>query len=191
MDAMVFSRLLTSTLPWMMGRFNGKSSMSSSNGNSFIQRLKRYSLLGWFRFLRMKLSGKVVMVNGGCNLCGRCCRRLSLEAGGRWLRSEEEFKRLVKLFPDYDRFVVAGRDNQGFLLFTCSWYDDVTGVCRDHEKRLEICRNYPDVDLYFTGGEIHEGCGYRFSEVVPFKEILNQEMETQHDNRRNKKNTGD
>jgi len=165
--------------------------MDNTNGNSFIERLKRYSISGWFRFLRMKFAGRMVAVSGSCNLCGRCCRRVSLEAGGRWLRSEAEFKRLVKNYQEYERFTMIGRDGQGFLLFTCSWYDEETGVCRDHDHRLEICRNYPDIDLYFTGGEIHNGCGYRFSEVVPFEKFLNRELEAQHGNSRKKKSTGD
>lgn len=175
----------------MVGLFNGKSSMDNSNGNSFTALLKRYSILGWFRVVRLKLTGKRVVVTGSCNLCGRCCRRVSLEAGGRWLRSEAEFRRLVKIYPEYWRFTVTGRDSQGFLLFTCSWYDEASGVCRDHDHRLEICRGYPDIDLYFTGGEIHDGCGYRFSEVVPFEKILNQELEAQHGSCRKKKSTGD
>lgn len=191
MDAIGFSRILHSTLPWMVGRFNGKSSMNNTNGNSFIARLKRYSLSGWYRFVRMKLAGKRVVVTGRCNMCGRCCQRVSLEAGGRWLRNDAEFRRLVKIYPEYVRFTITGRDGQGFLLFTCSWYDEASGVCRDHEHRLEICRNYPDTDLYFTGGEIHDGCGYRFREVVPFEKILNQELEAQHGSSRKKKSTAD
>ncbi|SHO50189.1 hypothetical protein SAMN02745220_03301 [Desulfopila aestuarii DSM 18488] len=175
----------------MVRRFNGKSSMDNTNGNSFIARLKRYSILGWFRAIRLKCSGKKVVVTGSCNLCGRCCRRVSLEAGGRWLRSEAEFNRLLTIYPEYRRFSLTGRDSQGFLLFTCSWYDEPSGVCRDHENRLEICRSYPDIDLYFTGGEIHGGCGYQFSEVVPFEKILKRELDTQHGSRRKKKSTGD
>ena len=136
-------------------------------------------------------SGKKVVVTGSCNLCGRCCRRVSLEAGGRWLRSEAEFNRLLTIYPEYRRFSLTGRDSQGFLLFTCSWYDEPSGVCRDHDNRLEICRSYPDIDLYFTGGEIHGGCGYQFSEVVPFEKILNRELDAQHGSRRKKKSTGD
>lgn len=175
----------------MQGRFNGKSSMDAKNRNSSTARLRRYSLLGWIRYFRLKLTGKGVMVDGSCMMCGRCCRRVSLEAGGKWLRDEAEFRRLVTLHPDYERFSVTGKDAQGFLLFTCSWYLTESGVCRDHENRLDICRCYPDTDLYFTGGEVHGGCGYRFLEIVPFEKYLYAEVEAQHGRDGKKKDTGD
>jgi Fe-S-cluster containining protein len=175
----------------MIGRFNGKTSMDRTNGNSFAARLRRYTIHGWLRHIRLRLFGKRVVVAGSCNLCGRCCRRISLEAGGRWLRSEKEFLRLVSRYPEYSRFSLIGKDAQGFLLFTCDWYDEESRICRDHDERLEICRNYPDIDLYFTGGAIHEGCGYRFSEVVPFAKILNQELQARHGPNKAQKSAGD
>lgn len=146
--------------------------------SSFI-RFKRYSLLGLFRFCRAKVRGKEVVRRGRCLLCGRCCQRISLEAGGRWLRREADFQRVVRRNPEYGRFVPVGRDSQGFLLFSCSWYLAEGGICAGYDNRLPICRNFPDIDLYFTGGELPSGCGYVFTEIVPFSSILKNELEAE------------
>lgn len=159
------------TLPLQWKIWMDKKSLYSS-----LARLKRYSLLGWFRWFRLKMQGKAVVIEGSCLMCGRCCRRVSLEAGGRWLRNEADFRRVLKRNPEYGRFKPVDRDSQGFLLFSCSWYQPEGGICSDHENRLPVCRNFPDKDLYFTGGEVSEGCGYRFREVVPFASILHTEM---------------
>ena len=138
-------------------------------------RLKSYSLQGWIRYLRLIFQGKKVVVVGSCIMCGKCCHRISLEAGGRWLRDEKDFFRVVDRAPAYDRFKIVGKDEQGFLLFTCSWFTKA-GLCRDHEQRLDICTDYPNVNLYFTGGRLIEGCGYAFKEVVPFEKVLEKQL---------------
>lgn len=99
------------------------------------------------------------------------------------MRKEADFWRVVKRYPEYERFTQVGRDSQGFLLFTCSWYHPEHGICADHGNRLALCRNFPDIDLYFTGGEVPDGCGYSFKEVVPFASILKKELET-HDGKK-------
>lgn len=147
---------------------------------SSFTRFKRYSILGLFRCLLLKMRGKEVVRKGNCLLCGRCCRRIALEAGGRWLRKEAEFQRVVTTNPEYSRFVPVGRDGQGFLLFSCSCYMAAAGVCADYDNRLPICRNFPDIELYFTGGEMVSGCGYSFEEIVPFSAILREELETEY-----------
>lgn len=116
-------------------------------------------------------------------MCGRCCQRISLEAGGRWLRSKQQFDQVLAENPDYGRFVPVGFDSQGFLLFSCSWYDRQTGICRDHRNRLPVCRNYPEIELYYTGGEMHAGCGYRFRRVVSFAAVLEEERRRGQDDR--------
>lgn len=156
-----------------------KSWMSKNNLYSSFTQFKRYSILGLFRFLCLKIRGKEVVRRGGCLLCGRCCQRIALEAGGRWLRRRADFQRVVKKNPEYRRFVPVGRDGQGFLLFSCSWYKEAAGICADYENRLPICRNFPDIELYFTGGDMVSGCGYSFTEVVPFSSILREELETE------------
>lgn len=141
-----------------------------------ISRFGNFTFQGWIRYLRLKVSGKTVRIAGECSMCGRCCQRISLEANGRWIRKESEFNKVVHRYPEYERFSVVERDRQGFLLFTCSWYLP-EGICRDHDNRLPICREFPHPTLYFSCGSVPEGCGYRFKIVTPFSTILQKEID--------------
>lgn len=158
----------------MKTTIKNKDDKNKKNLYKVISHLKHYSLFGIIRYIYLKLFGKEVVVQGKCRMCGSCCQRISLEAGGRWLRKESEFRRLLKNNSQFARFSIVGKDAQGFLLFTCSWYEK-EGVCRDHENRLAICRDYPTTQLYFTGGRLSKGCGYRISAVTPFETILKRE----------------
>lgn len=141
-----------------------------------MRRLQGFSLVGLFHFIVMKLRGRSILVEGSCRGCGSCCRRLSLEGRDGWLRSKSAFRKVVAHFPEYHRFEISGRDSQGFLLFTCRWLTD-DGCCIDHEKRLPLCRNFPESSLLFCGGTLPPGCGYRFNSVIPFEKILARELQ--------------
>lgn len=141
----------------------------------FLEKLRNVSLLGFLRYLRLRLFGKTILVTGTCNGCGTCCKSISLESGGGWIRSEKKFERIVEDFPQYSRFEIIDRDNQGFLLFNCSWVTP-EGICRDYENRLPLCKAFPETSLVFSGGKLPQNCGYKFSEVVPFEKILSREM---------------
>jgi hypothetical protein len=142
----------------------------------FFKKNKTFSLLGFLRFLRLQLTGKTVLVTGHCADCGKCCRSISLEYGEGWLRDEEMFVAVTVDYPEYERFEITGKNSQGFLLFRCTWLT-AEGLCRDHEKRLPLCRNFPEKSLFFCGGSLPPGCGYSLSEVVPFEKELKKAME--------------
>ncbi len=89
------------------------------------------------------------------------------------MRSKKEFADMVKDFPEYERFVVSGKDNQGFLQFSCTWLTE-NGVCRHHKNRLVLCREFPDKSLHFCGGALPKGCGYLICEVRPFRKYLDE-----------------
>lgn len=114
-----------------------------------------------------------VVILGSCRQCGACCRRISLQTTKGWIRSREEFARLLRKHPDYSRFRISGRDEQGYLLFTCSWLQE-DGSCADHDNRLPICRGYPDPRLPMEGGELLPGCGYYILRGKPFSRYLDQ-----------------
>ncbi len=78
---------------------------------------------------------------------------------------------MVNDFPEYERFVVSGKDSQGFLQFSCTWLTE-KGGCQNHDNRLPLCRKFPDKSLHFCGGMLPDGCGYSISEVKPFKKYL-------------------
>jgi uncharacterized protein len=135
------------------------------------QLLSTYSFFGLIRYLRMRFMGKELLVTGSCRCCGNCCRKINLEGGRGWLRSQKDFIEVLSDYPEYERFSITGKDDQGFLLFSCSWLTD-TGLCRDHENRLSLCTNFPDKALHFCGGNLLPGCGFVINEVRPFSEYL-------------------
>lgn len=142
---------------------------------SALAYLNNCSLAGLFKLASLKLRGKTVVLSGSCRGCGTCCRKINLEVSGGWVRSAEAFSQVLRDYPEFGRFEIVGRDPQGFLQFSCTWCT-VEGVCRDYENRLAICRNFPDTSLVFCGGSLPQGCGYRFSEGVPFARVLDREI---------------
>ncbi len=91
------------------------------------------------------------------------------------MRSSEAFEKIVKVYPEYARFEIIGKDDQGFLFFSCNWCT-AEGTCMDYENRLPLCEKFPVSSLVFAGGKLPANCGYRFTEVVPFEKILRQEI---------------
>lgn len=132
-------------------------------GREFLSALRRR--------LRDILPGRTIMVYGSCRQCGRCCRGMSLVFEGARVKSARQFKKLVKRKPDYGRFFIDGRDARGFPEFSCSWLTP-EGACRDHENRLDICSGFPTKTMYYLGGEIPPGCGYRFVSKGKFEAAL-------------------
>lgn len=133
------------------------------------------SVTGMFFHFWLKIRGKTLLLTGCCNGCGNCCKRLSLEGNDGWLRSEEKFYNIVREFPEYQRFSIIGKDGQGFLLFSCSWCSP-EGLCSDYDRRLPMCRNFPEKSLLFSGGSLPEGCGYNYTTVKPFGKVLAEQL---------------
>lgn len=141
-------------------------------------KVRCYSFPGILHSIFLHLRGKSILVTGNCRQCGSCCRSISLEGRCGWLRSEKAFREIVEDYPEYGRFVLIGRDNDGFLLFSCSWLNG-EGGCRDYESRLPLCRKFPERSLVFAGGRLPPNCSYGFAEVVPFKKILDAAIRRQ------------
>jgi len=139
------------------------------------QLLSTYSPMGLIRHLRMVLMGKELLITGSCHCCGNCCKKINLEGLGGWLRSENDFYAVLHEYPEYERFQIIGKDEQGFIQFSCTWLTD-EGICRDHTNRLSLCMNFPDKSLHFCGGKLPSGCGYSINEVRPFDRYLEDEV---------------
>ncbi len=139
------------------------------------QLLCTYSPMGLIRYLRMRVMGKELLITGSCHCCGNCCKKINLEGVRGWLRSEKEFFEVLHDYPEYERFQITGKDEQGFLQFSCTWLTD-QGLCSDHTKRLALCMNFPDKSLHFCGGKLPPGCGYSIDEVRPFDRYLEDEV---------------
>ena len=144
------------------------------------QLLLTYSPLGLIRYLRMLVMGKELLITGSCHCCGNCCKKINLEGVRGWLRSEKEFFEVLQDYPEYERFKITGKDDQGFIQFSCTWLTD-EGLCRDHTKRLALCMNFPDKSLHFCGGKLPSGCGYSIVEVRPFDKYLEDEVKEKQD----------
>ena len=140
-----------------------------------LQLLRTYSPMGLIRYLRMLMMGKELLITGSCHCCGNCCKKINLEGVNGWLRSEKDFYVVLHEYPEYERFQITGKDEQGFIQFSCTWLTD-EGLCRDHTKRLALCKNFPDKSLHFCGGKLPSGCGYSINEVRPFDRYLKDEI---------------
>jgi len=130
-----------------------------------------YTLTGCCRRLKLKFVDKTVIIRGACRRCGRCCRKLCLDINGRWVSSANRFRKLVRDNPDYGRFHITGRNPFGCLEFVCDRLQP-DGSCGDHDHRPDICRKYPERELYFTGGVLPPWCGYYFEEVPDFEKLI-------------------
>jgi uncharacterized cysteine cluster protein YcgN (CxxCxxCC family) len=137
----------------------------------FFREIGNFSVSGFWHYLLLRLRGKTILVAGACRGCGTCCRRISLEGPDGWLRSESTYYTLLRRNPEYQRFALIGKDEQGFLLFSCTWLNE-HGACRDHDNRLRLCRRFPESSLLFAGGRLPPGCGYRFVATEPFAKVL-------------------
>ena len=131
--------------------------------------------MGLIRYFRMLLMGKELLITGSCHCCGNCCKKINLEGVRGWLRSENDFFEVLREYPEYERFQITGKDDQGFIQFSCTCLT-AEGLCRDHTKRLALCMNFPDKSLHFCGGKLPPGCGYSIVEVRPFDKYLEDEM---------------
>ncbi|MGB3211935.1 MAG: hypothetical protein WBB19_14625 [Desulforhopalus sp.] len=161
----------------MAKRFNGKAVKTWRRGClQFIREIRSFSLAGIFKFLLLKLRGKAILVVGSCRSCGTCCGNICLEGSDGWIRTEQTFYEIVKKHPEYQRFEVIGKDQYGFVLFSCNWRTP-QGSCLDYENRLPLCSKFPESSLVFAGGRLPDKCGYSFAEVVPFEKIFRKELE--------------
>lgn len=87
------------------------------------------------------------------------------------MQTEEEFEKLRLLHPFYTYLKVTGKDEIG-LIFECTNIDEETKLCKIHKKRPGICRRYPQEAIFMMGGELAENCGYKFTPIESFDEVL-------------------
>ncbi|GAB7024628.1 hypothetical protein [Salidesulfovibrio brasiliensis] len=123
-------------------------------------------LLSWkgiFRRLRADILRRGVRVEGSCRLCGRCCHKIILMDEGHWVKHERDFRRMCEENPQYERFVISGESDEGFLLFDCRMLG-VDNLCSEHDSRMELCKRFPTETVYYSGGDLLPGCGYRYVE---------------------------
>jgi hypothetical protein len=131
-------------------------------------------LKGFFSFLILKIKGQEPIRTGQCNQCGQCCRAFRVKSEGRWIQTKKDFESLIKKKPEYSRLIPLDTSD-GYLEFTCSWLTN-EGICKDHENRLSICKEYPATSRFYTGNQLPDHCGYSIEAAVPFEKILKKKM---------------
>lgn len=127
------------------------------------------------KFFITRVLGKSYYIHGKCSQCGRCCNSIQLKKNKRWIRCEQEFIALVREEPEFGRFWVSGKTDNGYLEFCCSWFDSRKKECIDYQNRLEICRKYPTSALAFNNTEILNDCGYSLKYGKTFSCFLESE----------------
>src|SRR5574344_676807 len=106
-------------------------------------------------------------IKGACKKCGKCCRYMySFDT-----YTEQEFKFMQALFPSYKRFYIRGKDEEGNFIFACKYVSD-EGLCTVYDKRLPMCKKYPQRFIKFPA-KLHVGCGY-YVEKKTFQDYLNK-----------------
>lgn len=143
---------------------------------NILFRMRGFTLIGLLRFIVMKFRKRQMLVTGVCNCCGACCRKLSLDDGGGWIRSEKQFTSILGEHPEYSCFEITGRDTSGILLFRCTHITE-EGICGAYDKRFHFCKDFPDKNLIFCGGGLPPECGYQLRTVVPFSKILQSTLD--------------
>jgi len=110
---------------------------------------------------------------GKCNRCGRCCENIYVRHIKDVIKTEEEFEKIksVDNYSFYKHITITGKDEFG-LKFTCNRFDKEKRICKAHNKRPSICRNYPNEEIFSFGAQLLDECGYKFEPIISFKEIL-------------------
>ncbi len=123
------------------------------------------------KFFNKNILRKKYYRTGNCKRCGACCKRIYVRHQKDTIKSEKEFKILQYLHPFYSYLKVEGQDEIG-LVFSCSNFDEENHICTIHKSRPGICRRYPDELIFSMGACLSEGCGYSFTPIDKFKDVL-------------------
>ena len=145
---------------------------SKSNYNlemKIQKRIKRF-----LTFILLKIKGQEPVRTGQCNQCGQCCQSFRVKSDGKWIKTRSQFQRLIQQKPDYSLLICKG-EIDGDLYFTCSWLT-TDGICKDHQNRLQICKEYPSTTRFYTGNKMPDYCGFSIEAVVPFEKILEKQI---------------
>lgn len=123
------------------------------------------------KFIHKYILRKQYYRTGQCNRCGDCCKRIYVRHKKDVIKTEEEFNKLKRLHPFYLGLEIVEKDAIG-LVFRCTNFDEETHSCTIHSKRYAICRKYPDEIILKMGAVMSEKCGYKFTPIESFSEVL-------------------
>ncbi len=122
---------------------------------------------------QLKRNDRMVVIRGSCNMCGDCCRGISLNVDGNWMKWKWQFTKAQKKHPYLTRFRILGKTESGHLQFACTCLTE-NGTCSDYTNRPELCKRFPSPTIYMENGYLPDGCGFRMSTETDFEKILEQ-----------------
>lgn len=124
-----------------------------------------------FQKFLAKLMGKKYLRTGQCKACGRCCKHIYVRHSKHIIKDEEEFKKLIPQHFFYSYLKVIDKTDTG-LVFKCTKLDEEKGTCTAYSKRALLCHQYPLEEVFMMGGTVSEDCGYKFTPIESFEEVL-------------------
>lgn len=123
----------------------------------------------YYEFLAKFVPQKVVYkLNGECLKCSKCCRYIHCEG----LSSELEFAFLQFIYPEYKKFKVAGKDENGNYVIICKLIEK-DNLCPIYNKRPSVCKKYPSAKKH-PKGTLHKDCGFSIQPEKSFKDFISK-----------------
>lgn len=122
------------------------------------------------------LQGQYYERTGSCNQCGKCCTNIYLVFGQQTINSLEMFEAIKSENPEYEYFIpLKAQSDPDGLVFQCK-HLQADNRCGIYNQRPNFCRKYPSEHSILMGGKLAEGCGYRFSLLKTFQDVLKQKL---------------
>jgi hypothetical protein len=123
------------------------------------------------KYILYNILGKKYIRQGKCKECGRCCQSIYVRHSRHVISDEEEFEKLKNQHFFYSYLKIVDKNETG-LVFECKKLDKTTGKCTAYKQRASICRNYPQEEVFMMGGTISAECGFNFTPIQSFEEVL-------------------
>jgi len=108
------------------------------------------------------MDSKTQTLVGSCNYCGECCRDIVIFDGKKFIRTEEDFKKLIENDEYYRMFEISIREPFR-LFFTCTNLG-ADNRCQRYGDRPQLCKDYPNKDMLMKGTVLPKNCGYELKE---------------------------
>ena len=124
------------------------------------------------KFIHKYILRRKYYRTGQCIRCGACCSKIYVNHKKGVIKDEETFKKLQNLHPFYTYLEVVDKDDNG-LVFKCNKFDKEKHICTIHKIRPGICRRYPSEVILKMNGVMSEECGYKFTPIDTFEDVLN------------------
>lgn len=124
------------------------------------------------KFIHKYILKRQYYRTGQCNRCGDCCSKIYVNHQKGMIKDEETFEKLRNLHPFYTYLEIVDKDENG-LVFKCNKFDKEKRICTIHKFRSGICRRYPSEVILKMNGVMSENCGYKFTPIDTFEDVLN------------------